>query len=79
MKQAVTDAAILRFKSPDKSKEVLVIASQLFAITQLTNGTTCLVGPQNAVMFVDATVEEAKEKVLAAMELANKKEASNGI
>lgn len=75
------DAAtqIVRFKSPDKTKEVLVIASQVFAITQIANGTTCLVGPQNAVMFVDVSIDEAKEKILAAIKLANQKEASNGI
>lgn len=65
----------VKFKSPDGKKEVVIFARQVFAVTQIESGTTCIVGPQNAVMFVSVTVEQAE---LAIKQALNNNEESKG-
>ena len=62
-----TDVETLSFLSPDGKREVFVIPSQVFAVTTVQAGTTCLIGPQNAVVFVDGTVKDARDKLVAAL------------
>lgn len=62
-----TDGAIVQFRSPDGKKQVCVFASQVFAVTHILDGTTSIIGPANAVMFVEGTVKEATDKLVAAL------------
>lgn len=67
-----TDAETVEFRSPDGKKQVFVLAQQVFAVTEIQGGTTCLIGPQNAAIFVDGSVKDARDRVVAALKHAPK-------
>jgi len=68
MTQVHYDAATVEFRSADGKVDVVVFAHQVFAITTMaTTGKTIVLGPANAVAFVDCSVKEARDRLVAAL------------
>jgi hypothetical protein len=72
MIQARTGVETVEFRSPDGKKTIVVFPNQVFAVTHILDGTTSIIGPANAVMFVDGSVKEARDKLVAALTHAPK-------
>lgn len=65
----------LELKTPDGKRSVVLVVNQIYAITETATGATAVIGPQNAVVFVEGTVKEVE----GALKRLTKEEAKNGI
>lgn len=72
MTRGLTDVATVEFQSPD-GRSIVVFADQVFAVTSMaTTGKTTILGPANAVVFVEGSVKDARDKLVAALTHAPK-------